>query len=148
MDYKRKRTEEDFEELVVVGITNTISTGFLGPSNETVVATLDDACSYTFKSGATIDRASFFESNGHVIYTKAIESSEIRAFVDHCRGGVKVHDHEKQPKVPQLFINTYNSRSYNENLPKRKQVHHLNGRVVGFINLITNGKEAEDDLDV
>jgi hypothetical protein len=138
---KRKRyTEEEDQRLVVIGITSCISTRMLCTANELVVAPLLDACSYTFKDGSTINATALEDghSSSSIVITKVINPEDIRPFVTHCRGNVKINDHEKVPKTSQLFINHYNSREHNPNLPLRKQVHSLQGRVVGFINLFTN----------
>lgn len=113
---KRKRTSED---LVIIGITN-MSSLSQSLSNEMVVTSLQDACSYTFKDGSTIDPTAFKEEGDHVVITKVINPGDIRPFVTHCRGDIRLDDHEKVAKTPQLFINTYNSRGHNPNLPRRK----------------------------
>jgi hypothetical protein len=135
---KRKREDDDIRHLVVIGITSCISTRMLCTANELVVAPLLDACSYTFKDGSTIDATGLDADGPSVIITKVINPDDIRSFVTHCRGNIKLNDHDKVPKTTQLFINHYNSRKHNSNLPRRKQVHALKGRVVGFINLFTN----------
>jgi hypothetical protein len=131
---KRKRTPVN---LVIVGITN-MSSLSQSLSNEMVVTPLQDACSYIFKDGSTIDPTAFKEEGDHVVVTKVINHDEYRPFVTHCRGNIRLDDNEKVPKTPQLFINTYNSRGHNPNLPRRKPIQSLQGRVVGFINLFTN----------
>ena len=139
---KRKRSpeeEEDHRHLVVIGITSCISTRMLCTANELVVAPLLDACSYTFKDGSTIDATALEDGQSNsIVITKVINAEDIRPFVTHCRGNISINDHENVPKTSQLFINHYNSRGHNLNLPRRKQVHSLQGRVVGFINLLTN----------
>ena len=141
---KRKRERED-DRLVVIGITNCISTRMLCYANEFVTAPLLVACSYPFKDGSTIDATALEEEDGpSVVITKVVSPEDIRPIVAHCRGGIRINDHEKVPPTSQLFINHYNSREHNPNLPRRKQVHALEGRVVGFVNLITNETVGEE----
>jgi hypothetical protein len=140
---KRKRTveqdnEEAFTDLVVIGITCT-SNGLLGFHNETVLTSMEYASSYVFKDGSSIPQDKL---GNELVFSKRIEGSDMRPFVTHCRGGVVINDLEKQPPFPNLFVNYYSSRQYNSAVPKRKEVTPLNGRVIGFVNLI-----VESDTD-
>lgn len=138
---KRKRTTPDETDLVVIGITCFSMSGNICSTNETVLASLEDACSFTFKDGTTIPPSKI---GNDFVFTKMIDLYDMRPFILHCRGGVAINDpdHEKQPPFPHLFINYYNSRQYRHDRPKRKEITPLKGRVIGFINLFADIKSG------